>query len=100
MLPRHDELETSSYSLSGSGQVHFDLVAEPATSDTTYANRPEKVYHLNDFPLAPGTTYWVGDHRPCPAGASIGVEMSADGLDLNYFQDWNPKPIGLYLRAC
>jgi hypothetical protein len=99
MLPNHEDLETSNYSLSGQGSVHFDALFKTATTETTYANQPSKALHLNDFPLAAGTTYWVADH-PCPGGESVAFEMSGSGVDLEYFQDWNPSPIGLYIRAC
>jgi hypothetical protein len=99
MLPSHDDLETSDYSLSGQGSVHFDVLYGTATTETNYANQPDKALHLNDFPLASGTTYWVADH-PCPGGESVAFEMSASGVNLEYFQDYNPSPIGLYIRAC
>jgi hypothetical protein len=99
MLPNHEDLKTSNYTLSGSGTVHFDLLLSTATADTTNTNQPSKALHLNNFPLVAGTTYWIADH-PCPGGESVAFEMSASGVDLEYFQDWNPSPIGLYIRAC
>jgi len=99
MLPKHEDLETSDYKLSGSGTTNWDSLVSTCDADTTYSNMPATSIHMNDFPLAPGTTYWVADH-PCPAGKSMAFMMSADGIDLEYFQDYNPKPIGLYMRAC
>jgi hypothetical protein len=99
LFPKQEDLQTSSYQLSGSGLTHWDALWSSPTPDTSYATKADKALHLNDFPLSPGIDYWVADH-PCPAGQSVGFEMSGNGINLEYFQDYNPKPIGLYIRAC
>jgi glucan endo-1,3-beta-D-glucosidase len=97
-FPEQKELKTSSYKFSGKGLASFDVVGQTERG-TTCANRPVKHAHLNDVPVRPGTTYWIADHKCTPG--TVGFEMSGSGgFALEYFQDYNPAPIGLYVRAC
>lgn len=101
LLPTQGELTTSAFSLSGSGGLDVALLSSPATEQTSYDTVPsiDKDYG-GPSSVTPGNEYVIASH-PCPSGQRIGVEVSATGtLDLNYFQDYNPSPIGLYITVC
>jgi hypothetical protein len=55
---------------------------------------------LGSFAVAPGNSYTVASGA-CAAGQRVSYELCATGdYALNYFQDYNPSPIGLYIREC
>ena len=99
-MPQLEDLETSSYELSGSGGLDAHGLSAPATQGTTYSNAPAVSGAAGSVPnVAPGKTY-VLSSGSCAAGKTIGYEISATGsLSLNYFQDSNPSPIGLYITV-
>jgi len=90
LFPTQSMLETSAYTFSGNGSMHFSKLNGPATKDTTYANAPTTHTGFGMFMLAPGNAYKIADFA-CPAGEAIGIWMNAvDNTALNYFQDFNP----------
>ena len=100
-LPTQSDLTTSAFSLSGSGGFDVARLTGPATEQTSYDNVPSV---LRDFggpsSVTPGNAYVIYS-GPCSAGDRIGFKVSATGtLDLNYFQDLNPSPIGFYVTVC
>jgi hypothetical protein len=98
LFPEQKQLETSAFSLTGSGEVEFSDLYAPAVQGTTYENKPMTHRSWPGPKLAPGNAYrlWEG---PCPAGKTIAIEMKAkDDTCFNYFQDFNPCPIGLYIN--
>jgi hypothetical protein len=98
LFPEQKQLETSTFSLTGSGEVEFSDLYAPAVQGTTYENKPMTHRSWPGPKLAPGNAYrlWEG---PCPAGKTIAIEMKAkDDTCFNYFQDFNPCPIGLYIN--
>ena len=101
MLPEQQDLETSSFSLSGSGGIDVNGLTGPADQSTSYSNAPAVASEAGSVPsVAPGNTYTISS-GPCAAGAKIAYELSSTGsLDLEYFQDYNPSPIGLYITKC
>ena len=101
LLPTQDELTTSAFSLSGSGGFDVALLSSPATEQTSYSTVPsvDKDYG-GPSSVTPGNEYVIQSFA-CPSGQRIGLEVSSTGsLDLNYFQDYNPSPIGLYITVC
>ncbi|KAK0271774.1 hypothetical protein LTR35_013250 [Friedmanniomyces endolithicus] len=99
LLPAEGTMETSNYKLSGNGSFEFAILQEPATKDTTYETMPKVHDYLNDFELVPGNAYTVSSY-PCPPGGSVGIWMYATGdAKLEYFQDFNPCPVGLYVTV-
>jgi len=97
-LPTQAQLQTSSFTLSGAGSVEFSKLNSVATQMTTYANAPAGK-DLGSHMIAPGQAITVAT-GPCAAGGPVSYSMSSTGsLDLNYFQDYNPCPIGLYVLA-
>ena len=101
LFPTRDQLQTSNYTLSGSGGFLVELLNEPADSATSFNNQPEVNVTVNTVPdVQPGNSYVVGSGA-CFSNARIGYKVSATGsLDLDYFQDYNPAPIGLYVTVC
>lgn len=92
LLPNHADLQTSAYSLSGSGGLQFSLLNSPVDSGTTYALQPSVKTAYGTTTVVPGGSYGVATF-PCPAGERIGVlAASCDGTELEYFQDYNPDP--------
>ncbi|PMD33984.1 hypothetical protein L207DRAFT_571397 [Hyaloscypha variabilis F] len=100
LLPLLSELETSSYTFSGSGTVDFAELSAVATEATTWDNAPSVEKDLGEFTLSEGSSTLV-ESFACPAGETVSFEMSAVGdTDLYFFQDWNPSPLGLYITVC
>lgn len=100
LFPEQKDLETSSFTVSGSGKVDFTKLKGPASQQTTYANQPGKESDLASMSVAPGNSYMItsGD---CAAGQTVSYEICGNGdFSLDYFQDYNPSPIGLYVRSC
>lgn len=101
LFPNRESLQTSNYTVSGTGGIDIAQLVSPATSATTYNNQPAVNVTVGSIPdLLAGNSYTISS-GPCYAGERIGYKVSATGsLDLNYFQDYNPSPIGLYITAC
>lgn len=100
LFPEQKDLQTSSYTVSGSGQCTVSMLKSAANQQTTYANQPAKSSDLWSGSFAPGNSYTVtsGD---CAAGQTVSYEVCSSGdYALEYFQDYNPSPIGLYVREC
>lgn len=99
LFPKQSQLETSAFSLSGSGAVEFSVLKTAAHQGTTAATKPATHQSLGETKLAPGNAYKLWEGK-CAAGQTVGVEMKAKGdTCLNYFQDFNPCPIGLYVNV-
>ena len=77
------------------------LLTSPATEQTSYSTVPKVARDLGGpSSVVPGNEYVIASGQ-CPSGQRIGFEVSATGsLDLNYFQDFNPSPIGFYVTVC
>ena len=101
LLPTQAELTTSAFSLSGSGGFDVAELSSPATESTTYKTVPSVAKVLGGpSGVTPGNEYVIASGS-CAAGMRVGYEVSATGgLDLNYFQDFNPSPIGFYITVC
>ncbi|KAF2846287.1 hypothetical protein T440DRAFT_482649 [Plenodomus tracheiphilus IPT5] len=97
LFPQQKDLVTSSFTTSGSGQVNFTKLKGPASQGTTWANAPGKEAELGSWSVAPGNAYTVASGS-CEAGKTVSYELCATGdYALNYFQDYNPSAIGLYV---
>jgi hypothetical protein len=100
LLPLQSELETSSYTFSGSGGVEIEQLSSKATLTTTWDTSPSIESDLGEFMLIEGSSTLVQTFG-CPAGETVTYEMLATGdTYLYYFQDWNPSPLGLYITSC
>jgi hypothetical protein len=98
LLPHHKDLDTSAYSFKGEGYLEFSKLSKPVTEKTTFNNKGVHEY-LSAQAIEEGTSMlaWSG---ACEAGKKVGYEVCGEGVELEYFQDWNPSPIGLYMRTC
>ncbi|KKK19307.1 hypothetical protein AOCH_000614 [Aspergillus ochraceoroseus] len=100
LFPKKEDLETSSYSFSGDGKVKFEALESPASSSTTFSNAPAVKQDYGELTISPGNSYLISSFA-CPAGQAIGFEMTnAGSTDLDFFQDYNPSPLGLYITVC
>jgi len=55
--------------------------------------------NVGTFPIAVGTKTVIAS-GPCAAGTAQSFEFSsASGLDLTWFNDWNPCPLGVFMTA-
>ncbi|GAB7362933.1 hypothetical protein MBLNU230_g3232t1 [Neophaeotheca triangularis] len=100
MFPKKEDLETSDYDFSGSGDVDFSMLEKPATEDTTYNTCPKDAEDYGTTHIQPGNSYVVstGD---CQAGQRVGYKMSAgDDTDLTWFNDYNPASVGMFMTVC
>lgn len=101
LLPQRDQLTTSAFSLTGSGGFDVAQLSSPATEQTSYNTVPSVSSDLGGpESVTPGNEYVIASGS-CAAGQRISYEVTATGsLDLNYFQDFNPSPIGFYVTVC
>lgn len=102
LFPEKKDLETSSYAFNNKGGISVNELSSPATEQTTYNTVPKAaVAGIGSIPsVMPGNSYVVASHE-CNAGARQSFEFSSTGgLDLSYFQDYNPSPIGAYITVC
>jgi len=100
LLPEHADLETSSYTSSGTGEIDFKQLSSTASASTTYDNQPSVAKDLGNFDINVGSSTLI-ESFACPAGEAISYELSAVGdTYLYFFQDWNPSPLGLYVTVC
>ncbi|KAH0172218.1 hypothetical protein KCU67_g1822, partial [Aureobasidium melanogenum] len=101
LLPNKSQLATSDFSLSGAGGITFDQLTSPAPLSVTYATCPAVKTTLDTISsVTPGNSYVVSSGA-CQAGSTISILASATGsLNLEYFEDWNPSAIGLFITSC
>ncbi|KAL9611581.1 MAG: hypothetical protein Q9167_003770 [Letrouitia subvulpina] len=80
LFPTRDNLETSNFTLSGSGGINVARLASPATSQTTYNNKPAVAKDLKTIPsLQPGNSYFIAA-GPCSVGARLSYQREFLGL--------------------
>jgi hypothetical protein len=100
LFPEQKDLQTSSFTFSGNGEVDFKQLSNVASQSTTYANQGGVKTDFGKQTVKPGSSTVVSTF-PCPAGQAVSYEVSSvSGTSLEYFQDYNPSPIGLYITSC
>jgi len=102
LFPEQKDLKTSFYAFNNKGGISVSELSAPATEQTTYNSKPKAaVAGIGSISsVKPGSSYVVASHE-CNAGARQAFEFSSTGdLDLSYFQDYNPSPIGAYITVC
>ncbi|KAL4922549.1 ubiquitin 3 binding protein But2 C-terminal domain-containing protein [Aspergillus aurantiobrunneus] len=100
LFPKQEDLETSSFSFSGDGKVQFASLESPADQGTSYNNAPSVNQNYGDFTVCPGNSYAIHSFE-CPAGETVAYQMTnAGSTDLDFFEDYNPSPLGLYITVC
>ncbi|RYP05027.1 hypothetical protein DL765_009966 [Monosporascus sp. GIB2] len=101
LFPEQDDLETSSFTFSGAGELDFARLSRPVDQQTSYSNVPDVAEDLGQFTVKPGNAYDIASFD-CPAGERVSIEMAnvAGGdTSLRFFQDYNPCPIGLFMTT-
>ncbi|MCJ1367811.1 hypothetical protein MMC16_006945 [Acarospora aff. strigata] len=100
LFPKQADLQTSSFTFSGNGGIAFSSLNGTANAQTSFSNAPEIGTDYGVTTVAPGNSYHIASFA-CQAGKTIAFEMEASGnTELNFFQDFNPSPIGLYITVC
>jgi len=100
LFPQKADLQTSSFSFSGDGNIDVAQLSTPATSSTTFDNAPSVMKNLGAITVSPGSNNVISTFS-CPAGQTVAFEMKNAGTtDLNFFEDFNPSPIGLFITVC
>jgi hypothetical protein len=100
LFPEQAQLETSSYTFNGSGEINFKQLSTVATQSTTYSSIGSTETDFGVKTVTPGSSTVIASFT-CPAGQAVSYELSSvGGTSLTYFQDYNPSPIGLYVVSC
>lgn len=101
LFPLQSQLETSSFTESGSGGLSFDALASVANLTASYDSAPAVAQHLITIDnVTPGNSYTI-IAGSCPAGTTQSIKVSSvGGYGLTFFEDWNPSPIGLFVNSC
>lgn len=92
LFPEQSQLQTSSFTFSGSGGAKFEELTGVATKSTTYNNQPSVKSDLGTIDIKPGNSYVVSTFS-CPAGKTVSYEIKSAGSSLDYFQDYNPVSV-------
>ena len=98
-FPTQSQLETSFVSESGNGGVEFKQLKEAADEKTTFNTQPGVTKNFGEKGVSTGNAYSIttGD---CAVGQTISYELTATGdKTIEFFQDYNPCPIGLWVIA-
>jgi hypothetical protein len=100
LFPEQKDLETSSFTYSGSKKPTMEVshVHKPADEHTTW-NKVGAKDVVAKGPVVPGQNFNALTME-CPGGQKVAYMLCGKDVSLNYFQDFNPSPIGLYMRAC
>ncbi|OKL56675.1 hypothetical protein UA08_08253 [Talaromyces atroroseus] len=100
LFPTQDQLETSAFSFKGDGAIKFSQLEAPASNQTSSSNAPDVKVDYGVTNVSPGHSYTITNFA-CPVGETLAFELkNAGSTDLNYFEDFNPAPIGLYITTC
>lgn len=84
---------------SGTGSIEVGKCDSAANDKTSWANQPA-CYELGSWSMTPGNSYTLMSSS-CAASQRVAYRMcGSNGMSLRYFQDYNPAPIGLYIRKC
>jgi hypothetical protein len=82
------------------GGLDFALLSGVATAGTTYNTTPAVTTDYGKTEIIPGNNYTIATF-PCQNKTPITISGTSVGnVELDYFQDSAPKPIGLYIVPC
>ncbi|QIX00265.1 hypothetical protein AMS68_005782 [Peltaster fructicola] len=102
LFPQLNQLETSSYSFNDKGGISVAQLSSPATQQTTYnsISSESNANYGSISSLQRGNGYVVNTFS-CPAGQTVSYLFSGTGdISLNWFNDWNPSPLGAFITVC
>ena len=90
-------METSEFTLSGSGSVEFAELQGHATAvGLKPADVPGVERGLGSWVPVEGSVFEVASGM-CNAGGQVTFSMASEGVSFSWFQDYNPCPIGLFI---
>lgn len=82
------------------GGLEFALLIGVADAATTYSTTPPVGTDYGMTEILPGNNYTIAMFT-CPGGETVTYSISSQGnVELDYFQDSAPSPIGLYVVPC
>lgn len=81
------------------GGLDFALLKDVADSEVTYKTTPGVETDYGKTEILPGNTYTIATF-PCKSGVTSYSVSSVGNVELDYFQDSDPTPIGLYIVPC
>ncbi|KAI5197989.1 hypothetical protein E4T39_06954 [Aureobasidium subglaciale] len=115
LFPNKSDLETSDFTISGSGGIKFDLLSSPAPLSVSYSSYPAVTSTMGIVAsISPGNSYVVATGA-CQAGTTMSILASGTGgmsltvrslvrtislIILLTFITGNPSPIGVYITSC
>ena len=87
LFPKKSDLQTSDFTMSGSGGIKFDQLSSPAPLSVSYASCPAVKSNLGMVDnVTPGNSYMVSTGA-CQAGTTLSIlASSTGGLSLSYFE--------------
>jgi hypothetical protein len=81
------------------GGLDFALLKDVAGPELTYRTTPPVDVDYGTTEILPGNSYTIATF-PCKSGESSYSVSSVGNLELDFFQDSDPNPIGLYIVPC
>jgi hypothetical protein len=82
------------------GGLDFARLSGVASASTTYNTTPSVATDYGKTEIIPGNNYTITTF-PCQSGTPVTYSGTGVGnVELDYFQDSAPKPIGLYIVPC
>lgn len=81
------------------GGLDFALLKSGIESGTTYGNMPPLATDYGKTEILPGNNYTIATFS-CGGKQSAFSVSSVGGVELDYFQDSAPSPIGVYVVPC
>ncbi|KAI5208019.1 hypothetical protein E4T38_02985 [Aureobasidium subglaciale] len=115
LFPKKSDLETSDFTMSGSGGMKFDQLASPAPLTVSYSSCPAVSSNMGTIAsVTPGNSYIVATGA-CQPGTTMSILASGTGgmsltvrpsiqsilvIILLTLTTGNPSPIGVYITSC
>jgi hypothetical protein len=81
------------------GGLDFALLKAVAGPELTYRTTPPVETDYGTTEILPGNSYTIATF-PCKSGESSYSVSSVGNVELDFFQDSDPDPIGLYIVPC
>ncbi|KAF2863493.1 glycoside hydrolase family 17 protein [Piedraia hortae CBS 480.64] len=102
LLPEHSQLQTSAYTFNNKGGITVNYLTHAVTEKVTYNSMPKDSHNgVGKVESVRAGGKWVLTSSPCKAGTTQCFELvGTGGLELEFFQDYNPSPIGVFVTAC
>lgn len=97
--PPKDQLQTSNYSFSGSGDVKICMTSSVVSGSTNFDSAPSTSQCFTKSVTEGEGSVNFGTF-PCPSGQASFSVSTTGSFHLMMFEDYNPPPVGVVLAAC